>query len=89
MFTLKRSGILHIFTLDVDPGYKYIEIFRGAVQWYMLESEDFFSSNNFQLKKENKDLVSINGQSLTFRLSTKEVYFLLNDQNVKRITNIS
>ena len=30
IFRGKRSGINHIFTKDVDPGYKYIEKFRGG-----------------------------------------------------------
>ena len=69
----RRSGVIHNFTLDVDPGYKYIEKFRGGVSWYMLETKDFISSINFKLKNENGELVSFNGQSLTFRLSIKEV----------------
>ena len=36
IFEGKRSGIIHNFTLDVYPGYKYIEKFRGGVQWYMM-----------------------------------------------------
>ena len=32
IFRGKRSGIIHNFTMDVDPGYKYIEEFRGGVQ---------------------------------------------------------
>ena len=29
----KRSGIFHSFSMDVDPGYRYKEKFRGGVQW--------------------------------------------------------
>ena len=32
IFRRKRNGIIHIFTMDVDPGYEYIEKFRGGVQ---------------------------------------------------------
>ena len=32
IFNGKRSGINHNFTMDVDPGYNYIEKFRGGVQ---------------------------------------------------------
>ena len=32
IFKGKRSGIIHIFTMDVDPGYKDIEKFRGNLQ---------------------------------------------------------
>ena len=73
IFKGKRTGIIHNFTMDVDPGYKYIEKFRGGVQWYMMETKDFISSINFKLKNENNQLVSFNGQSVTFRLSIKEV----------------
>ena len=59
--------------MDVDPVYKYIEKFRGSVQWYMTESKDVISSICFKLKNENGDLVSFNGQSITFRLSIKEI----------------
>ena len=69
----KRSVIIHNFTMDVDPGYKYIEKFRGGVQWYMMESKDSVSSICFKLKNENNQLVSFNGQSITFRLSIKEI----------------
>ena len=73
IFRGKRSGIIHNFTMDVDPGYKYIEKFRGGVLWYMMESKDIISSICFKLKKENNQIVSFNGQSITFRLSIKEI----------------
>ena len=73
IFKGKRSGIIHNFTMDVDPGYKYIEKFRGGVQWYMMESKDIISSFCFKFKNENGNLVSFNGQSVTFRLSIKEI----------------
>ena len=58
--------------MDIDPGYKYIEKIRGGVQWYMMESKDIISSNCFKLKKENGNIVSFNGQSVTSRLSIKK-----------------
>ena len=73
IFKGRRSGIIHNFTMDVDPVYKYIEKFRGGISWYMLKTRDFISSINFKLKNENNELVSFNGQSVTFRLSIKEV----------------
>ena len=73
IFRGKISGINHNFTMDVDPGYKYIEKFRGGVQWYMMEIKDIISSICFKLKNENENLVSFNGQSITFRLSFKEI----------------
>ena len=69
IFKGKRSGINHSFTMDVDPSYNYIEKFPGGVQWYMMESKDIISSICFKLKDENGNLVSFNGQSITFRLS--------------------
>ena len=73
VFKGKRTGIIHNFTMDVDPGYKYLEKFRGGIQWYMMESKDINSSINFKLKNEDRNLVSFNGQSVTFRLSIKQI----------------
>ena len=73
IFKGKRTGVIQNFTMDVNPGYKYIEKFRGGVQWYMMESKDIISSICFKLKNENGNSVSFNGQSLTFRLSNKEI----------------
>ena len=72
IFKGKRSRIIFNFTMDVDPGYKYTEKFSGGIQWYMMESKDVISSICFKLKNENNNLVSFNGQSITFRLSIKE-----------------
>ena len=73
IFEGRRSGIIHNFTMDIDPGYKYIEKFQGGIAWFMLVSQDVISSINFKLENENKNLVSFNGQSVTFRLSIKEI----------------
>ena len=59
--------------MDVDPNYKYIEKFRGGVKWYIMESKDVISSICFKLKNENRNLVSFNGQSVTFTLSIKVI----------------
>ena len=59
--------------MSVSPGYKYVERFHGGINWYMMNTEDFISSIIFKLKNENGELVSFNGQSITFRLSIKEV----------------
>ena len=59
--------------MDVDPDYRYIENFRGGVHWYTMESKDIISSICFILKKEHNQLVSFNGQSISFRLSIKEI----------------
>ena len=55
--------------MTVNPGYKYVERFAGGVAWYLLHTNDFISSIYFILKNENGDIVSFNGQSVTFRLS--------------------
>ena len=39
----------------------------------MMESKDIISSISFKLQNENGNLVSFNDQSITFRLSIKEV----------------
>ena len=73
IFKVRKSTIIHNWTMTVDPGYKYVEKFSGGVQWYLMESKDITSSICFKLKNENGTLVSINGQSITFRLSIKEI----------------
>ena len=69
----KRSGIIHNWTMTVDPGYKYVESFTGGITWYMMESKYIISSICFKLKNENNQIVSFNGQSITFRLPIKEI----------------
>ena len=73
IFKGKRSGIILNFTMQVSPGYNFINKFEGGVQWYMMESKDIISSICFKSKNENGNLVSFNGQSVTFRLSIKEI----------------
>ena len=72
IFKSKRSGIIHNWNIDVNPGYKFIERFSGGITWYMMESKDVISINGFKLENENNQLVSFNGQSFTFRLSIKK-----------------
>ena len=59
--------------MDVSPGYKYVEKFRGGVQWCMMESKDIISSFEFRLRNGNGNLISFNGRSVSFRLSIKEI----------------
>ena len=73
IFKGKRSRIIHKITMDVDPCYKNMEKFRGGVQWYMINKYDFISNISFKLKNENGELVSLNGQSIIFRLPIKDV----------------
>ena len=69
----KQSNIIHNWTMTVNPGYKYVEQFFGGITWYMMENKDIISSICFKLKNENNQLVSFNNQSVTFRLSIKEI----------------
>ena len=69
----KQSNIIHNWTMTVNPEYKYVERFFGGFSWYMMENKDIISSICFKLKNENNRLVSFNGQSVTFRLSIKEI----------------
>ena len=73
IFKSKKSGKIHNFTLDVDPGYKFIEKVRGGIQWYMMNTKDFISSMNFKIKNEHDELVSFNGQIITFRIPIKKI----------------
>ena len=73
IYKAQRSGIIHNWTMTVDPGYKYVEAFTGGITWYMVETKDIISSVSFKLKIENGELVSFNGQSISFRLSIKEI----------------
>ena len=72
-FRGKSCGIIHNFTMDVNPGYKYFEKFRGGVQWYMMECKDIISSICFKFQNQKGNLVSFNGQSITFRISIREI----------------
>ena len=36
IFKSESSGVIHKFTIDTDPGYKYIENFSGGITWYMM-----------------------------------------------------
>ena len=59
--------------MDVSPGFKDMEKFRGGVMWYMLESKDIISSINLKLINESNQIVSFSAESITFRLSIKEI----------------
>ena len=47
-FKGKRGGIFHNFTMEIKPGYEYLERFRGRISWYMLESGDFIQNIGFK-----------------------------------------
>ena len=78
IYKQKRSGIIHNWTMTGNPGYNYFESFTGGLTWYMMETKDVISSFSFNLKIGKTQLVSFNGQSISFRLSTKEIYFIPN-----------
>ena len=73
LFKGRRSQKIFNWTMSVSPGYKYVEKFSGGITWYMMLTKDIISSINFKLKNENGNLVSFNGQSISFRLSIKEI----------------
>ena len=73
IFKGRKSNIIHNWTITVDPGYKYVEKFSEGISWYMMQSKDIISSICFKLKNENNQLVSFNGQIITFGLSIKEI----------------
>ena len=73
IYKCKKAGILHNWSMKVNPGCKFVERFSGGITWYMMESKDVISSFNFELKNEKTELVSFNGQSTTFHLSTKKI----------------
>ena len=73
IFKRKRSGIIHNCTMTVDPGYKHVEKFSGGISWYMMNSKDVISSISSKLKNKNRQLIPFNGQSISFRLSIKEI----------------
>ena len=72
-FKGRKSNIIHNWTMTVDPGYKYVKKLSGATSWYMIQSKDIISSTCFKLKNESGSLVSFIDQSVTFRLSIKEI----------------
>ena len=51
IFRGKRSRTIHKFTLDVDPGCRYIEKTAEGISWYMMASKDFISSICFEIPK--------------------------------------
>ena len=59
--------------MTIDPGFKYVEKFAAGGTWYMMETKDVVSSFSLKLKNETNELVSSNGQSVTFSLSIKEI----------------
>ena len=73
IFKGRKSNMIHNWTMTVDPGYKYVGNLSGAISWYMMQSKAIISSICFKLKNEKNQLVSFNGQSVTFRLSFKDL----------------
>ena len=59
--------------MTIDQRYKYVKKFQRGNIWYMMESKDFVSKIRFEFKNEIGNLISFNGQNITFKLSIKEV----------------
>ena len=59
--------------MTVDPGKNNVETFTGGISWYMMEIKCFISSLSLKLKNGNNEPVPFNEQTITFRLSIKEV----------------
>ena len=78
IFKGRKINIIHNWTMTIDLCYRYVEKFSEGISWYMMQSKDIISSICFKLKIEKIQLVSFNGQSITFRLSIKEIYYLIN-----------
>ena len=76
LFRGNRSNIIHNWTMTVDPGYKYVENFSGGFTWFMMETKDVVPSISLNLKNEDNELVPFNGQSVTFKLSINEIYYI-------------
>ena len=72
-FKGRKSNIIQNWTRTVDPGNKFAEKFSGGISWFMMQSKGITSSICFKVKNENYQLISFNGQSITFRFSTKEI----------------
>ena len=66
----RQTGNFRSFTLNVDPGSKFIESFAGGISWYKIEGKDFISKKSFKLKNQ---IASFSGQSITFRKSIKDI----------------
>ena len=75
IFKGRKSNIVHNWTMTVDSGYKFVEKFSGGISWYLMQSKDIVSSFYSKLKNENNQIVSFNGQSITFRLTIKKIDF--------------
>ena len=39
IFEGKRSGVFHIWTMTVNPGYKYVEFCAGSNSWLMMDTK--------------------------------------------------
>ena len=75
IFKGRWSRVYHLFTMNVDQGYKYFEKIRGGLHCYTMGSRDFFSIISFVLRNAKGKLVSFNRKIITFCLSIKEVQF--------------
>ena len=52
---------------------KCVEQCVGGIIWFIMNTNDFFSSISFILRNENNKFVSFNGQTSALRLSFKVI----------------
>ena len=73
IFRGNRCGIIHNFTMGVDPEGKYYKKLGGGVQWYKMQIKNNVLSICLKLQNKNNQQLSFNGQSISFRLSIKAI----------------
>ena len=80
IFKGRKSNILHIWTMTIDPVYKYVEKISGGSSWYMMQSKDIISSICLKIKNENGNLLSFIVKVLHSDYQKKNLNFnILND----------
>ena len=54
IFESNRTGIINKYTMELYPGFLYIEMFEGGTQWYMMESNGTVSNISCIFKKKSE-----------------------------------
>jgi hypothetical protein len=69
----KRSTIIHGFSFDVSPGFKYVEKFRGGLSYFdVRNSGNSINAIRFDFRNEHGKQISFNGDELTFHLRLEQ-----------------
>jgi hypothetical protein len=69
----KRSTIIHGFSFDVSPGFKYVEKFRGGLSYFdVRNSGNSINAIRFDVRNEHGKQISFNGDELTFHLRLEQ-----------------